>query len=105
MILGNCHWPVSAIENILNNCVESIFYIFNLIAFQHRRTSWEGGEGGLQPSPISYGNYVTFQAKRNAKTRFTLEEIVLVPDRFCRLHTRGRIRNENIPVWSCLRRF
>ena len=49
-----------------------------------------------------------------SQTRFTLEEIVpdswwirnvLVPDWFCRLHTRGRIRNENIPVWSCLRRF
>ena len=24
---------------------------------------------------------------------------------FCHLHIRGRIRSENIPVWSCLRRF
>ena len=49
-----------------------------------------------------------------AHCRFTLEEIVpyswwirnvLVPNWFSRLHTRGRIRNENIPVWSLLRRF
>ena len=44
-----------------------------------------------------------------SKTRFTLEEIfpdssrirnVFVPDSFCCLHTGGRIRNKNVPVWS-----
>ena len=70
------------------------------------------------------GNFVTFSlvrfnpifwaALKQSETRFTLEEIVpyswwirnvLVPNWFSRLHTRGRIRNENIPVWSLLRRF
>ena len=53
-----------------------------------------------------------FWFKTEFETRFTLEEIVpdswwirniLVPDWFYRLHTSGRVRNENYLVCSCLR--
>ena len=77
---------------------------------QHKNSSQEKAI----PSSVRFRYLLYRLTMTQTETRFTLEEIVpdswwirnvLVPDWFCRLHTRGRIRNENIPVWSCLRRF
>ena len=93
--------------------------LIKVIALIELSSSWSWVHACISFSMIS--TFFEFKKTVNvlrlvfySQTRLTLEEIVpdsewirnvLVPHWFCCLHTRGRIRNENIPVWSCLRRF